>query len=163
MEAGGFNLKIDRTDLKIIEELKHDARLSMRELGKKVNLSAPSVTERVKKLECAGIITGYTIQIDRKKLGFAVDCLIEVTLKHGDFNHFKTFIKDYPGVVFCYRIAGHACYMMMFTAPTLNEIETFINSITSYAGTVTNVVFSQLETTDDLESHSPFLETGATN
>lgn len=150
-------MKFDETDVKIISALQKDARLSMRELGKKVHLSAPSVTERVKKLEDEGIISGYTIKINHKKLGFNIECIIEVTLRNGDFVHFKKFIKDYPGVLFCYRVTGQVCYILMLTASSLNEIEKFINSVTTYAETITNVVFSTLPTSDDLAQRSPYI------
>jgi Lrp/AsnC family leucine-responsive transcriptional regulator len=137
-------MKIDKTDIQIIEELKKNARLSMRELGRKINLSPPSVTERVKRLEDAGIIEGYTIQINRKKLGFVMDCLMEITLKNGDYSRFKSFIETHPRALFCYRIAGQACYIVMLTVTKLEEIEEFINEITSFTSTVSHIVFSEI-------------------
>ncbi|MCU4666498.1 winged helix-turn-helix transcriptional regulator, partial [Bacillus paralicheniformis] len=61
-------MKIDDLDFKIIAELKKDSRLSMRELGRKISLSAPSVTERVRRLESFGVIKKYTLDIDYQKV-----------------------------------------------------------------------------------------------
>ncbi len=60
-------MKLDNVDLSIIKELQRDSRLSMRELGRKIKLSAPSVTERVRQLESFGVIKRYTLDIDQKK------------------------------------------------------------------------------------------------
>lgn len=60
-------MKLDKLDLSIIRELKEDSRLSMRELGRKIKLSPPSVTERVRQLESFGIIKRYTLEVDQKK------------------------------------------------------------------------------------------------
>lgn len=103
-------MKFDDIDLSILDELSRDSRLSMRELGKKVNLSPPSVTERVRRLESEGVITGYTIGIDRKKLGFGLECIMEVTVRNGDFEKFKAFAQAHPRVLGCWRTAGRACF-----------------------------------------------------
>lgn len=68
-------MKLDQIDLNIIEELKKDSRLSMRELGRKIKLSPPSVTERVRQLESFGIIKQYTLEVDQKKLGLPFPAL----------------------------------------------------------------------------------------
>ncbi|PLR99230.1 Lrp/AsnC family transcriptional regulator [Bacillus sp. T33-2] len=136
---------IDEIDRKILVELKENGKQSLRELAKKVNLSSPSVTERVRRMESEGIIKGYTIDIDYKKLGYGVDCIIEVTLRSGDYEKFRKKISEYPKAEFCYRIAGQACYLVKLRLKSLDEIEEFINEITAYAGTVTHIVLSTVE------------------
>jgi Lrp/AsnC family transcriptional regulator, leucine-responsive regulatory protein len=152
-------MKIDKVDLKILEELKKDSRLSMRELGRKINLSPPSVTERVKRLEDSGVIEGYTIQVNRKKLGFTLDCLMEITLKNGDYKRFKEFIEEHPRALFCYRIAGQACYMVMLTVTSLEEIEEFINEVSSFTTTLSHIVFSEVKINSRIEQYSPLINT----
>lgn len=151
-------MKLDNTDIQIIELLKRNAKLSMRELARLVHLSAPSVADRVKRLEDEGIIEGYTIQINRKKLGFALDCWIEVTLRSGDILKFKEFIKNCPNVIKCYCVAGRACYMMLVAASSLPEIERIVNDMAPFAETATSVVFSEVETSNDLIHHTPRVE-----
>ena len=82
-------MKIDEIDKKIIKELAENSRLSMSELGRKINLSSPSVAERVRQMESFGIIRKYTTVIDYVKLGFPIQCIIEVTVKNGDYSRFK--------------------------------------------------------------------------
>lgn len=142
-------MKIDEIDKEILNVLKNDSRLSMREIAKRIHLSAPSVAERVKKLESVGIIKNYSIELDYEKLGYGIECFVEVTLRYGDYNKFKQFIADYPTAEFCYRIAGSACYIVKLRLRHLSDVEEFINAITSYAGTVTHIVLSELETCSD--------------
>ncbi|NPC91570.1 Lrp/AsnC family transcriptional regulator [Bacillus sp. WMMC1349] len=138
-------MKLDDLDLKIITELKKDSRLSMRELGRKINLSAPSVTERVRRLESFGVIKQYTLNIDYSKVGLPISCIIEATVKNGEYERFKTYIKRLSNIEFCYRIAGAACYMLKINAENLAQIEVFINETSAYAHTVTHVIFSEIE------------------
>lgn len=147
--GGSFQLKIDDIDKKILSLLKNDSRLSMREIAKQIHLSAPSVSERVKKLESLGIIKKYSIELNYEKLGYEIECFVEVTLRYGDYKKFREFIADYPAAEFCYRIAGSACYIVKLRLKKLSDAEKFINEITSYAGTVTHIVLSQLETNGD--------------
>ncbi|MED1489155.1 Lrp/AsnC family transcriptional regulator [Bacillus smithii] len=139
-------MKIDDMDKKILNLLLEDSRLSMREIAKRIHLSAPSVTERVRKLENEGYIQGYTIQLDYAKLGYTVECFVEVTLRYGDYEKFRDFIAEYDTAEFCYRIAGKACYIVKLRLKQLSDIEHFINSITLFAGTVTHIVLSKYET-----------------
>ncbi|MFS0907363.1 Lrp/AsnC family transcriptional regulator [Priestia aryabhattai] len=142
-------MKIDDTDRKILKLLTEDSRLSMREVAKRVHLSAPSVTERVRRLESQGIIKNYSIEIDYKKLGYDIECFVEVTLRYGDYQKFRNFISDYPAAEFCYRIAGKACYIIKLRLKHLSDTEEFINAVTSFAGTVTHIVLSEIETNND--------------
>lgn len=141
----GFHMKFDEIDVEILNELSQDSRLSMRELGKKVNLSPPSVTERVRRLENDGIIKGYTIKVNRKELGFSLECIMEITVRNGDYERLKTFVRTHPRVLGCWRTAGRACYFVKICARDLGEIEEFVNQIASYTSPSTNIIFSEVE------------------
>jgi Lrp/AsnC family transcriptional regulator, leucine-responsive regulatory protein len=139
-------MKIDDIDKKIIEELSENSRLSMSELGRRINLSSPSVTERVRRMESFGIIKKYTLEIDYEKLGFPIQCIIEATVKNGDYKSFKNFIEGLPNVEFCYRIAGKACYMLKLQFESFAKAEEFINAVSPYASTITHFIFSKVQT-----------------
>ncbi|GAA0433085.1 MAG: Lrp/AsnC family transcriptional regulator [Bacillota bacterium] len=139
-------MKIDNVDRKILDELHKNSRLSMSELGRRVNLSSPSVTERVRQMESFGIIKSYTLEIDYEKLGLPIQCIIEATVKNGDYTSFKNFILKLPNVHFCYRIAGNACYMLKMHFENLSKAEKFIEEVNPYAQTVTHFIFSQVPT-----------------
>ncbi|GAM12358.1 Lrp/AsnC family transcriptional regulator [Mesobacillus selenatarsenatis] len=140
-------MKIDDTDRKILDELSRNSRLSMSELGRRVNLSSPSVTERVRQMESFGIIKNYTLEIDYEKLGLPIQCIVEATVKNGDYKSFKNYIQNLPNVEFCYRIAGNACFMLKLHFETFSHAEKFIEEVNPYAQTVTHFIFSQVPTT----------------
>ena len=140
-------MKIDEIDRRIIDELSKNSRLSMSELGRRINLSSPSVTERVRRMESFGVINKYTIEVDYEKLGLPVQCIIEATVKNGDYK------EGLPNVEFCYRIAGNACYMLKMQFETFRNAEEFIENVNPYANTVTHFIFSQVHTNVILSSN----------
>ncbi|MDV2686824.1 Lrp/AsnC family transcriptional regulator [Alkalihalophilus lindianensis] len=139
-------MKIDDIDRMILDELHSNSRLSMSEIGRRINLSSPSVTERVRQMESFGIIKKYTLEIDFEKLGLPIQCIIEATVKNGDYKSFKKFIQQLPNVQFCYRVAGNACYMLKMHFDTFSKAEQFIEEVNPYAQTVTHFIFSQVPT-----------------
>lgn len=137
-------LKNDQINFKILEWLVKDPRLSMRELARKVNLSAPSVTERIRDMEQSGLIEGYTTKINYKKLGFSMEAIIHITIKNGNYEQFKRWIENDTRIDCCYRISGEFCYMVKIMIRNLEEIEIFVDSISEWTHTVTYVVLSEI-------------------
>ena len=144
-------MKMDEIDAKILQELQTDSRISIRELSKRIHLSPPSVTERVRRLEDHHVIEGYTIRLNKKNLGLAIDCIIEVTMRDSQYEKFKNFITDYQYSEWCYRIAGDACFIVKLSVPSLEDIESFINVVSAYASTKTSIVFSEVEVNDCID------------
>lgn len=139
-------MKIDEIDKKIIDELHNNSRLSMSELGRRINLSSPSVTERVRQMESFELIKKYTLEIDYGAIGLPIQCIIEATVKNGDYQSFKRYIEKLPNVEFCYRIAGNACYMLKMNFETFAKAEEFIDTVSPLAQTVTHFIFSEVPT-----------------
>ncbi|KGA98409.1 AsnC family transcriptional regulator [Alkalihalobacillus alcalophilus ATCC 27647 = CGMCC 1.3604] len=137
-------MKIDEIDKKIIEELMTNSRISMTELGKRVSLSSPTVTERVRQMEYYGLIKKYTLEVDYEKLGLPVQCIIEATIKNGEYQRFKTYIKQLPNVEFCYRIAGNSCFMLKMHFEKIGDVEQFIDNVNPLAHTSTYFIFSKV-------------------
>ncbi|WP_396129852.1 Lrp/AsnC family transcriptional regulator [Exiguobacterium mexicanum] len=138
-------MKIDDTDRLILAELTADSRLSMSELGRRINLSAPSVGERVRRLESFGVIKGYTIEVDHEVLGQPIQCLIEATVKNGNYEAFTRFLQGYHNIAFCYRVSGDACFLMKMRFTTFAEVEQFIDATIPYAQTETRFIFSEVD------------------
>ncbi|MDQ0271592.1 Lrp/AsnC family transcriptional regulator [Cytobacillus purgationiresistens] len=139
-------MKIDEVDRKIINELQNNSRLSMSELGRRIGMSSPSVSERVKQMESFGIIKKYTIKVDYEKLGLPIRCVVEATIKDSNYTSFKNYIKSLPNVEHCYRIAGKACFILKMQFETFAEAEKFIDHVNPYAHTVTHFIFSEVPT-----------------
>lgn len=137
---------IDMIDRQILNELAQDSRLSMRSLAKRINLSAPSVTERVRQMESYGLIKRYGLTINYEKLGSPIECLVEASIKEGRYDRFKKYIQQLSNVDFCYRISGDSCFMLKLHFQTFQEAEFFIEQIHPYAHTVTRFIFSEVDT-----------------
>ena len=146
-------MKLDEIDVLILQELQKESRLSIRELSRRVNLSPPSVTERVRRLEDNGIIEGYTIKINKKKLGLCIDCIDKVTMWNGQYEKFKIFIKEYKQSEWCYRIVGDGCFLVKLSVKSLNDIEEFINDISSYAMTETIIALSEVTINNNIKKY----------
>ncbi|MBD7913384.1 Lrp/AsnC family transcriptional regulator [Clostridium cibarium] len=145
-------MKFDNTDIKILRELQLDSRLSIRELSKRVNLSPPSVAERIRKLEDTNVIEGYTIKINKEALGLSIQCIIQIDIKNSNFEEFKKIIYTHPRVSFCYRVAGHSCLLVKLCVKSINEIEKFIDFISTLDSTTsTHIIFSEVPINSSVE------------
>ncbi|MDU5910944.1 MAG: Lrp/AsnC family transcriptional regulator [Staphylococcus epidermidis] len=125
---------MDLTNQKILHLLEQNSKLSLSEIGKEVNLSTPSVRERIYKLIDSKIIERYTIDIN---------VLIEVTIKNNLYKDFKAFISVQNNVDFCYRISGDSCFIFKAHFKKMSEVETLINEIQYYGHTKTHFIFSE--------------------
>ncbi len=107
--------KLDSHDLKILEILQRDGRISKVKLAEEINLSPSPAWERLRRLEKAGIITGYHARIDVKKLAGATTVMVELTLTHhhsSDFERFEAAVRSAPEIVECHATGGGVDYIM---------------------------------------------------
>ena len=110
---------MDSIDIKIIEIMNKNGRITMKELASALKLSAPAVAERVKRLETSGVITGYKASIDRKKLGQAIIVFINLDIPASQYNEFKTFTDKSPEVSEFYYVTGqHSLIVKAFVRDT---------------------------------------------
>lgn len=110
-------VKLDRIDVKILSELQKNGRITNVELAELVNLSPSPCLMRVKKLQAAGYITGYSARIDIAKLGETLTVFTEVTLKNhrqNDFSRFQSTVEKFDSVVECHLISGGYDYLLKF-------------------------------------------------
>jgi Lrp/AsnC family transcriptional regulator, leucine-responsive regulatory protein len=132
----GVGPMIDQTDLKIIEELSQNSRITMKELGGKVHLTAPAASARVAKLEDSGIIEGYTITINQKKMGYTVHAILQIFLRSANHQPYLSFVKDNTEyVINNYKVSGESCYLLeckFQNNEILDEFLTKLSDIVSY-------------------------------
>lgn len=134
---------LDPTDWAILAELQRDGRIALSELGRRVNLSASATTERVRRLESAGVITGYRAEVDLAKVGYAV--LAVVRLKYPGNRHepLHALIAERPEILECLRTTGDDCYTLKVAATSMPHLEQVVNDLTGFGSTTTNIVYSQ--------------------
>ena len=134
---------LDSTDWSILIELQRDGRIPLTELARRVNLSASATTERVRRLEATGVITGYRADVDLAKVGFAV--LAVVRLKYPGSRHepLHRLLGERLEILECLRTTGDDCYTLKVAAASMAHLETLIDELAGFGSTTTNIVYSQ--------------------
>ena len=124
--------KLDRIDLKILAELQRDGRITNVELAERVNLSPSPCLMRVKKLQQAGYITGYTAQINVAKLGETLTVFTEFTLKNHrqiDFARFQDAVEKIDSCVECHLVSGGYDYLVKFITAGIVDYQNIIETL----------------------------------
>jgi Lrp/AsnC family leucine-responsive transcriptional regulator len=135
-------LVADAINQRILTEMQSDPRITMSELGRRVGLSAPAVTERVQRLERSGVIAGYRLELDPAALGFPVCAYVRIRPGPGQLRRIAELAVSIPEVTECYRITGEDCFMMRVYAPALDEFEAVLDRFLMYGQTTSSIVQS---------------------
>jgi len=133
---------LDGINLRLLAELHENPRLSMSELGRRVGMSAPAVTERVQRLETTGVIVGYRVEVDPAALGMPVTALVRVRPGPGQLPKIAQAARDTPQVVECHRITGEDCFFLKVHAPSIAELEEVLDRFLLFGQTTTSIVVS---------------------
>ena len=141
-DTGRTNDSVDATNLRLLEELQRDARLSLAELGRRVGLSSPAVAERLARLEQTGVITGYRAEIDPRALGWALAVIIRVRPAPRELRKVAELAQRTPEVVECHRVTGEDCYVMKAHVREVEQLEELIDRFAAYGQTTTSLVHS---------------------
>lgn len=135
---------MDSIDMKILNCLKNNARLAASAISDEINLSVSAVIERIKKMETSGVIKGYTIEVDQKKLGNEMVAIMEVGLKHPKYyDEFAKLIKQNDSIVACYYMTGDFDFILKIvtdSAVGLDEVYRFVKGYEGVSATETHFV-----------------------
>ena len=142
VSAGESQRLLDDTGWRILEELQEDARVSFTELGRRVGLSTPAVTERVRRMEDAGIITGYRAVVDPAKVGLGMQAVIRMTASGGRCDSLARFAADLPEVLWCVRVTGTDSAIMRVAVESVAHLEQLIDVLMPRGDIVTSIVLS---------------------
>ena len=124
----------DKTDMKILEVLQADARITLKDLSAKISLSSTPCFERWRRLERLGYIERYVTVLNPEKVnrGFTVFCSVKLrVLDHDVIQDFNRVIQDIPEVVECYNISGRYDYLLKIHAPDMHYYKHFIINVLS--------------------------------
>lgn len=145
---------LDDVDRALLHDLQQDARLSNAELARRVNLSAPGLQKRLRKLEESGVITHYVALIDREALGYDMLCFIQVTLQRHEpeaIRRFRSLVQAMPEVLECHHITGEYDYLLKVVVQNRKHLEQFlVETLTPVPGMDkirTSLVLSEIKTT----------------
>lgn len=133
---------LDPVNVRILRALAEDPRLSMSALARRVGMSAPAVTERVARLEAAGVIRGYRLDIDPAAIGLPVAAWVRVRPGPGQLTKIAELAVDLPEVVECHRITGDDCFLMKIHVSAVDGLESVLDRFLLYGQTTSSIVQS---------------------
>ena len=133
---------LDGVNVRILAELRDNPRLSMAELARRVGMSAPAVTERVQRLQQAGVIVGYHLDIDPAAVGLPVTAFARIRPMPGSLPKIAELAAEIPEVTECYRITGEDCFLVKLHAPAIDQLEAILDRFLVYGNTTTSIVVS---------------------
>jgi Lrp/AsnC family leucine-responsive transcriptional regulator len=123
----------DDTDLRILHHLIEDSSLSNKEIGQLVHLTGQAVGARVRKMQDAGIIEGYTLRWNPEKIGQTIHAFITVFLNSGTTHSaFQAFAREHPYIVEIHRVSGEGCYWMRLRMSSQAELNTMLDELTKF-------------------------------
>ena len=135
---------LDNTDMRILNELSMNSRLTMKELGKKVHLTGPAVSTRVAKLEDQGVIEGYSIKVNQVKLGYFVHAFITIITESTYHQPYLSFIKmQKQYIINNYKISGDGCYLLECKFPSNEILNDFLNDLNEHANYKLSIVIDK--------------------
>ncbi len=132
--------ELDDKDVAILEVLQEDGRIPLSELGRRIGLSQPAMSERVKRLEEQGVITGYGARIDPRALNLGTVAIIRLKTTH---EHIRSCLKRFgelPHVVEVHRVTGDDCFVLKAIVPAPGDLATIVDAIGPFGAVTTSVV-----------------------
>jgi Lrp/AsnC family transcriptional regulator, leucine-responsive regulatory protein len=133
---------LDAVDWRLVAELQADGRLSYKELGRRINLSAPAVAERVRRLEEGGVLTGYRAIVDARRAGYPILAFVQMQCSLGACLLKTSTAGDYPEIVEVHKLSGDHCTMIKVRAASLAHLEGLFERLGKHGEMRTSVVLS---------------------
>jgi Lrp/AsnC family leucine-responsive transcriptional regulator len=129
-------------DVQILDLLKMNARMSLKDISTRVHLTTPALSARIEKLEKAGYIKGYHADVDREKLGYKIKAFILISVLPDIQRKFYDFIEKKDCVLECNHITGPYSMLLKVVFPSTTDLDSFIGELQEFGRTETQVVFS---------------------
>jgi len=131
---------LDRLDIALLEALQDNARMPLSEIGRRIGLSQPATSERVKRLEERGIIAGYGARIDPVALGLGMMAIIRLKTTHEHIRPALGAFAAMPHVIEVHRLTGEDCFLLKVLVPTPGQLETIVDAIARFGAVTTSLV-----------------------
>ncbi len=135
---------LDQTDMRILEELSKNSRITMKELGEKVHLTGQAASARVAKLEDNGVIEGYTIKVNQVKLGCFIHAFITIFTQSTYHQPYLSFVETQEKyIINNYKISGDGCYLLECKFPSHELLDQFLVDLNKHANYKLSIVISK--------------------
>ncbi len=132
----------DMMNVRILTELQFEPRLPMTELSRRVGLSSPAVTERVRRLEEAGVINGYRLDVNPVALGLPISAYIRIRPNTGQLYKITELAQSIPEVAECHRVTGEDCFVLKVYLPNLEQLDQILDLFLAFGNTTTSLIQS---------------------
>lgn len=134
--------RLDDTNRSLLRLLQENARLSLRQIGQAIGLTAPAVSERIHRLEDAGILQGYYADVALAPLGLAILAFVHLTCSSDNCTRFRTAVVDIPEVIECHTVTGYESYILKVAVASVAELERLLAELKHYGDIRTSLVLS---------------------
>ncbi|MFF1477898.1 Lrp/AsnC family transcriptional regulator [Streptomyces sp. NPDC058301] len=132
----------DATDWRILDALQQDGRATFAELARTVAMSPSAVTERVRRLEEAGVISGYTAVVDQERLGRGILAFVRLRYPNGNYRPFHDLLEATPEIMEAHHVTGDDCFVIKVGARSMSHLEEISGKIGALGSVTTSVVYS---------------------
>ena len=133
---------MDATDRLLLKELADNARLSLAELGRRINLSSPAVAERLQRLERSGVVSGYRAEVDPKALGYPIAAFVRIRPTTQQLQKIPELAREVPEVVECHRVTGEDCFVLKLHLRAMDDLEDILDRFIVLGQTTTSIIHS---------------------
>lgn len=137
-----MGITLDPLDHTILRELSHNARLSWRELASRVGVSAPTIRDRIRRLEDNGVITGFSVELCPKALGFTLEAIVRFKPFPGKVHILADQIIASPRIVQCDKVTGEDAFVARILLRDISELDGLLEAFSAHASTQTAIVKS---------------------
>lgn len=135
-------IALDATDWRLLEALQRDGRASYAEPARTVSMSPSAVTERVRRLEEAGVITGYSAVIGHERVGLPLLAMVRLRYPTGNYKPFHDMLGSTPEVLEAHHVTGDDCFVMKVAARSMRHLEEVTGRISGLGAVTTSIVYS---------------------
>lgn len=134
---------LDDLDRRIVEILVDDARISLKELAARVNLSSPSTSERLRRLEERGVIRAFTVDVDPAALGYTLQAIVRIKPLPGRLHQVQKLVEEIPEFTECDKVTGDDCFIARLHIRSISDLDHILDKITDKAETSSAIVKAQ--------------------
>ena len=136
------SVELDESDRRLLDALDRNARTSTADLARLIGLSPQSTSDRVRRLEDLGVITGFTVRLDPAALGLGIGAYIRIRPAMGELRRVAQLVADIPEIIECDRVTGEDCFVAKALVPRIADLERVIDKLLPYAQTNTSIIQS---------------------
>lgn len=135
-------LLADERNLALLRLLQDEPRLGVAELARRIGMSAPAVRERLLRLEEAGVIRGWRLELEPAALGYPLTVFVRIRPMPGQVSRIAELARAMPQVAECHRITGEDCFILKVHVEAIETLDRLLDRFLAHGQTTTSIVQS---------------------